>query len=128
MPDDHSSADDFPILDQYESLEEPEYRAEYLLATGHSLAYIETLRRMRDAARRSAVANAGEESQESAVPPGSSRTARLDRSARRHKLRSQRRTARTRAATRPPNRTAHRNRTRRTTRRTRITIIIIDLL
>ncbi|MEV0009452.1 hypothetical protein [Streptomyces sp. NPDC047973] len=105
--------DEFRLVDQYDSLEDPWSQSEFLDANGTTRSRIEALRARRDAAREADRASVG-------PCPGSPRPTepqRRGRSPRRPRV----------VATRPPNRTDARYTTRRRASRTVVLVVVIRL-
>ncbi|MFF3951700.1 hypothetical protein ACFYY1_00670 [Streptomyces sp. NPDC001890] len=112
MPESPESGDDFDIVDQYDSIEDPWLRSEFLDAIGTTLPRIDALRRRRDAERGAAKSTPPQDE-----PTASARAGEARR-------RSPRTRRRTRAVvTRPPNRGQGRRRYPRT--RPRVVLVVI---
>ncbi|MFD7491449.1 hypothetical protein ACFV8T_03380 [Streptomyces sp. NPDC059832] len=107
------SDDDFDIADQYDSIEDPWLRSEFLDAIGKTRSFIDALRRSRDFARAKAAAARDE-------PAASAR----GKEARRRAPRTRRRTRV--AVTRPPNKGRVRRRCPRPRPRV-VLVIVLDL-
>lgn len=109
----HDPYDEFHLVDQYDSLEDPWLRSEFLDAIGTTRPYIDALRARRDAARK-----ADGMTTEATTESPRRRPSRLRaRSPRRPRV----------VATRPSNRTDIRYASRRLVPRTVVLVIVIRL-
>lgn len=109
------SDDDFKIVDQYDSIEDPWLRSEFLDAIGRTRPCIDALRRRRDAAREAARAAPARDEPATSAHGGESRR-RAPRSRRRTRV----------VVTRPPNRGRVRRRYPRPRPRL-IVVVIVEL-
>ncbi|WP_406501469.1 hypothetical protein OHA04_25185 [Streptomyces sp. NBC_01590] len=112
MPESPESGDDFDIVDQYDSIEAPWLRSEFLDAIGTTRPCIDALRRRRDAGRGAA----------KATPPQGEPTASARAGEARRRIPRTRRRPRV-VVTRPPNRGQGRRRYPRA--RPRVVLVVI---
>ncbi|MFI9036038.1 hypothetical protein [Streptomyces sp. NPDC053726] len=109
----------FGIVEQYDSLEDPALRSDFLDAMGTTRSYINALRLRRDAARKAAKADPGPDCAVSSPAP------RGDEEPERREPRMPRRSRG--IVTRPPNNTGGVRRRRRNRERPVVVIIIFRL-
>ncbi|MER5614291.1 hypothetical protein [Streptomyces sp. NPDC002215] len=115
MPESPESGDDFDIVDQYDSIEDPWLRSEFLDAigtTGTTLPRIDALRRRRDAARRAAKSTPPQDGPTASARAGEARR-RIPRTRRRPRV----------VVPRPPNK--GQGRRRYPSARPRVVLVII---